>query len=195
MAASEPVRRSEHALLARTQSMGVPPFSRIYLEYFDFVWRCARSFGVETEAMDDVVQEIFIVIQTRLHTLQEDQALRSWIYGIVRRTVSSHRRARRTRESHMLRELAVVRSHQPSPLEAAEQADRLRLLSSLLDQLDDAKREVFILAEIAEMSVPEIAETINVPVNTAYSRLRAARQAFEEALTRYMNSLERRNRK
>jgi RNA polymerase sigma-70 factor (ECF subfamily) len=173
--------------------MGVPSFAQIYREYFDFVWRCTRSYGVDADAIDDVVQEIFIVVQKRLHTLQEGDALRSWIYGIVRRTVSTHRRARRTRAARDVAEIPSLSTTRPSPLEVAEQSDQLKVLSSLLEQLDETKREVFILAEIAEMSAPEIAEAVGIPVNTAYSRLRAARHAFEEALVRYKNLLERKN--
>jgi RNA polymerase sigma-70 factor (ECF subfamily) len=64
----------------------------------------------------------------------------------------------------------------------------------LLDDLDEAKREVFVLAELQELTVPEIAQSIGIPVNTAYSRLRAARQAFEEALARRAAQREPRGR-
>ncbi|HEU5074208.1 MAG TPA: sigma factor-like helix-turn-helix DNA-binding protein, partial [Polyangiaceae bacterium] len=70
---------------------------------------------------------------------------------------------------------------------------RLELLSSLLAGLTDVKREVFILAELEEMSVPEIAAALDIPLNTAYSRLRHARQEFEAALARRLAN-ERRGR-
>ena len=47
--------------------------------------------------MDDLVQEVFIVIHAKLDSLEKPEALRSFIYGVVRRTVSTHRRARRSR--------------------------------------------------------------------------------------------------
>ena len=40
------------------------------------------------------------------------------------------------------------------------------------------------LAEIEERSVPEIAEALAIPLNTAYSRLRVAREEFKQAATR-----------
>jgi RNA polymerase sigma-70 factor (ECF subfamily) len=57
-------------------------------------------------------------------------------------------------------------------------------LYSLLDELDPAKREVFTLVEIDELTVPEAASVLEIPLNTAYSRLRVARQDFEAALAR-----------
>jgi RNA polymerase sigma-70 factor (ECF subfamily) len=166
----------------------LPAFSSIYRDYFNFVWSCTRRLGTSAEATDDVVQEIFIVIHARLHTLERPEALRSWIYGIVRRTVSTHHRGRRTREGTLSGlPLEDERQHPrpPTPLELAEQSEQVKLLSSLLDELDEEKREVFVLAELEEMTVPEIAQAIEIPVNTVYSRLRAARFAFEEALARH----------
>jgi RNA polymerase sigma-70 factor (ECF subfamily) len=66
-----------------------------------------------------------------------------------------------------------------------EQADTLRLLHGLLAELDDAKREVFVLAELEEMTELEIAEALGENVNTVHSRLRAARKTFDQALQRY----------
>ena len=63
--------------------------------------------------------------------------------------------------------------------------DEVKRLRRLLGRLDAAKREVFVLAELEEMTVPEIAQAIGIPLNTAYSRLRAARHEFSEAVSRH----------
>jgi RNA polymerase sigma-70 factor, ECF subfamily len=165
----------------------VPPFAKIYQDYFDFVWSSARRLGVSADAIDDVVQEAFVVIHSKVHTLQQPQALRSWIYGVVRRTVSGYHRSRRAKalSGASLAFFEEAReSNQATPLELTERSDQLTLLASLLNELDEPKREVFVLAELEEMPVPEIAEALEIPLNTAYSRLRAARQAFEEGLAR-----------
>ena len=137
--------------------------------------------------MDDVVQEIFFVIHAKLDTLENPAALRSWIYGVVRRSVSSHRRARRSRMGAGMAvglEAEVV-SDIPTPLEQTETNADLRLLGELLAELDESKREVFAMVELDELSVPEVAALLGIPLNTAYSRLRAARQAFASALARH----------
>src|SRR5271157_1771562 len=166
----------------------VPSFSQIYKLYFNFVWSCTRRLGVSEAETDDVVQEIFIVIHARLNTLERPESLRSWIYGIVRRTVSTYHRAKRAKLASTLTlntEHDVQYPQLPSPQQLAEQSDQVRLLWSLLEKLDAPKREVFVLAELDEMTVPEIAVATEVPLNTVYSRLRAARQELEEALARH----------
>ena len=173
----------------------VPSLESIYKQYFDFVWSSVRRFGVSPAAMDDVVQEVFIVIHSRLHTLEQPKALRSWIYGIVRRTVSGHHRSRRVREASGAALATEPNALPRTPLDLVEQNDQVKLLFSLLEELDEPKREVFLMAELDELSVPEIAEILEIPLNTAYSRLRAARQAFDEALVRHSARSEGRGRR
>lgn len=164
------------------------PFPSIYKAYFDFVWSSVRRLGVGEEAIDDIVQEVFVIIHSRLHTLQQPESLRSWIYGVVRRTVSGYHRSRKAAGGRGF-DVEIVdetlRSSEPTPFERIEQNDQVRLLARLLGELADAKREVFVLAEIEELTVPEIAQALEIPLNTAYSRLRTARQEFEQALARY----------
>ena len=136
--------------------------------------------------MDDLVQEVFMVIHAKLESLERPEALYSWICGVVRRTASNYRRALRTQEAAgILHDAAAeAESHEPTPFERLRTNADLELLASLIAQLDEPKREVFELVEIDELTVPEAAELLEIPLNTAYSRLRAARQAFEAAVAR-----------
>ncbi|HTQ06378.1 MAG TPA: sigma-70 family RNA polymerase sigma factor [Polyangiaceae bacterium] len=167
--------------------MEIPSFQDLYAEYFGFVWSSARRLGVKPAAMDDVVQEIFMVIHRRMHTLRQPESLRSWIYSVVRRTVSGHRRRQRR---HDAQDFALVRHTQAredaqlTPQELTEQSEEAKLLWSLLAELDSTKREVLILVEIEGMSAPEVSEALQVPLNTVYSRLRTARLAFETVFGR-----------
>jgi RNA polymerase sigma-70 factor, ECF subfamily len=185
--AARPLEAPRSPAEPSSAGFAVPAFESIYQQYFDFVWSGAVRLGVRPAAIDDVVQEIFMVIHSRLSTLREPASLRSWIYGIVRRTVSDHHRSQRTRSALGTTFAQESELQQPivqTPLELTEQNAQLKLLQSLLDAIDPPKREVFVLAELDEMTVPEIAEALEIPLNTAYSRLRAAREAFEQGLAR-----------
>lgn len=187
------ITRSNEVFLA-VFPVAVPDFETIYDQYFRFVWISARRLGVGPDAIDDVVQEVFIVIHSKLQTVRQPESLRSWIYGIVRRTASGYRRAGRKQQDvfALTAEEGMVATGQPSPLDLTERRSQLELLSSLLASLSETKREVFILAELEEMTVPEIAAALEIPVNTAYSRLRHARQDFEAALARRVAASTRR---
>lgn len=170
-------------------SSSIPSFLAIYEQYFDLVWRSARRLGVNELALDDVVQDVFVVIHKRLATVQHPESLPSWIYGVVRRIASDYRRSKRHRElssATLSNQYALESEPPPTPLDLNQQKERVAILWELLNAIDAAKREVFVLAELQELSAPQIAALLGIPVNTAYSRLRVARQAFEQALARRM---------
>lgn len=169
-----------------------PPlvFADVYREHLGFVWRTARGFGVGSAAIDDVVQEIFVVVHRRLPEFASRSSLRTWLSGIVLNVVRHHRRTRVRKSPH---ELAQSEPADPdalqapgrTPYDAAVQAEEARLVQRILEGLDDDKREVFVLVELEEVPVPEVAEALGIKLNTAYSRLRLAREEFERAVERH----------
>jgi len=193
MSLSDPAARvasfdAESRSSALASAGAVPSFPELYSRYFNFVWSCTRRMGVIESELDDVVQEIFIIVHRKLATLEQPDSLRSWIYGIIRRTASAHHRARRTNVASTAAlnlESELQYPQQPSPLELAEQSDQVKLLWSLLEKLDPSRREVLVLAELDGLTAPEIANAIEIPMNTVYSRLRSARQELEAALARH----------
>ncbi|HMJ54275.1 MAG TPA: sigma-70 family RNA polymerase sigma factor [Polyangiaceae bacterium] len=160
----------------------------IYRDHFPFVWRMVRRLGVSDAQVEDAVQDVFVVVHRRLPDFEGRSSVRTWLAGIVRRVVRDHRRtnARKPALGRAQAELPVEEMSigQASPEENVMTTEAVRMLHELLDRLDDDKREVFILAELEQWSMAEIAEALGVKVNTASSRLRLAREAFEEAAER-----------
>ncbi len=170
-------------------------FDEVYGTYFPFVWRSVRRLGVPERAVDDVVQDVFVVVHRRLSDFEGRSSVKTWLFGIVLRTVRDHRRTLRRKPGQLGTPQCegsdgtgmdcLTASNDDGPHESAAKAQAVRLLHVLLDTLDDEKREVFVLAELEQMAVPEIAMAIDVNANTVYARLRAARHAFDEALARH----------
>jgi len=159
-----------------------PTFVEAYEAHFDFVWRSARRLGVPEASTDDVVQDVFVTVYRRLGEFEGRSQLRTWIFGILRHTVRDLRRSQRRKPTEPLTH--DPETHCDGPHEAAARREGTLLLHEVLLSLDDDQREVFVLAELEQMSAPEIGLALEVNVNTVYSRLRAARQSFEAALKR-----------
>lgn len=165
----------------------------IYDAHFDFIWRSARRMGVGEDAVDDVVQEVFLVAHRRLGDFEGRSSVKTWLFGILHRVVSDHRRTlRRKGGLAPLPEGLEADRSESCPAEQAEKRQRLKLLHGLLGELDDDKRTVFVLAELEQMTAPEIAQALGVKMNTVYSRLRAARKMFDAALSRHRAREDRR---
>jgi RNA polymerase sigma-70 factor (ECF subfamily) len=174
------------AALAAVGQEPLPEFKRIYDEHLPFIWRAARHLGVAPHAIEDVLQDVFVVVHRRLREFESRSTLRTWIYGILLHMVRNHRRSmRRRRVDAVPLADALVVATGDSPHEALETREAMRTLQTLLDELDDAKREVFVLVELEQLTVPEIAEMLGEKTNTIYGRVRAARQQFDMAVRRH----------
>jgi RNA polymerase sigma-70 factor, ECF subfamily len=159
--------------------------AQVYEAHGDYVFRCLRSLGVRDDVLDDAFQDVFMVVQGKLPAFDGRAKLSTWLYAIVLRV------ARRYRERAAHEASRFVASEPPSPTrpeDELEHNEQLALARRALDALDDTKREVFVLAMVEQMSAPEIAAVMDVPVNTIYSRLRAARAAFSDQVTRMQSS-------
>lgn len=166
-------------------------FDKIYEEFFDFVWRTARRLGTPEAAAADVVQDVFLVLHRKLGDYDGLTPVKRWLLGITVRVVSDHRRRFRRKDAHCVPPPAdsagdlLLASTAPAPSARVEQSEAIELLERLLGELDKDKREVLVLAQLEEMSAPEIAELLGINVNTIYARLRAARREFETVYARH----------
>lgn len=152
------------------------PFAEVYQAHFDFVWRLARALGVELDGVDDVVHEVFLVVRRRLDTFDRERSMRAWLAGITRNLVMHHQRA----SSRRSRRIAALPEPDPPrrPDEWLALAEAATLMARFLDELDPAKREVFVLMEIERMTAREVEAIVGVHHRTLHTRLRAAREAF-----------------
>ena len=158
---------------------------QVYEAHVDFVWRSARSLGVREMNIDDVVQEVFVVVQRRLAEFEGRSDIKTWLFGITRRVVRAHvrqlvrSRSQTETSADLVDPNAACAESQLATLEGA------RLLYALLDELEPDLREVFVLSELEEMSGPSIAEALDLELSNVYARVRRARMAFDAALRRY----------
>jgi RNA polymerase sigma-70 factor (ECF subfamily) len=172
---------------------GPPPFEEIYETQFAYVWRTLRAFGVPEHRLDDAVQDVFVVVHRKLALFQGRATIETWLFAIARRVAQDHRRSARRKDVGEELGDELVDASLESPFDATSRAESARLLTALLDELDDDKRAAFVLVELEQRPVPEAAAMLGENVNTIYSRLRAARQQFERAAARRGVQTARRN--
>jgi RNA polymerase sigma-70 factor, ECF subfamily len=168
-------------------SPAVPTFAEVYEAHVRFVWRTVRRLGVPDADCDDAVQDVFLVVHRKLHEYRPEAPIAHWLFRIASRIAHDHWRSgrRKNPREHGLVPVSsedIADTEQQSPADSAERAAAARLIRDVLLDLDEPRREVFILAELEQMTAPEIAGALEIPLNTVYSRLRRARLDFEEAL-------------
>lgn len=161
-------------------------FAALYSEHFAFVWRNLRRLGVPESGLRDAAQDVFLVVHRRLTEFEGRGTIQAWLYSILRRVAADHRRRGRRKDlgDHEQAE-AIADASDPGPEDRAARGEELQLLLQLLNELDEDKRDILVLVDLEGMAVPQAAEAVSCNLNTAYSRLRAARQQMQEGLERH----------
>ena len=177
-----------------TEVLGVPRqepaarlgFREVYDTHFAFVWRAVANRGVPQAALDDVVQEVFLVVHRKLGEFEGRSSVRTWLAGIVRRVVADHvkKRGNRPVAQEVLEDHPAEHSEQPSV--QAERRAAMAVVDALLDTLTEVQREVFVLYELEQMTTREIAELTGTNENTVQTRLKAARKSFQQGVSRHL---------
>lgn len=161
----------------------LPQVADLVREHAPCVGRSLRYLGVPEADVEDAAQEVFLVIHRRLADFEGRSSMRTWIYGICLRVAQGRRR-----KASLRREIPCAEP--PDAPQAAEQEGELerqrarQRLQLVLDSLDEAKRAVFVLYEIEQMTMKQVAEAVGCPLQTAYSRHQAARAQVLAAFER-----------
>lgn len=168
-----------------------PPSVRgLFENHGAFVYRSLGRLGVAGADLDDMVQEVFLVVHQRWADYDDRDRARSWLYSICTRVALAHRRkVRRRREEP---ESAVPeRQAAATQLLSVEERQALQFGERLLALLPREQREVFMLYEVEDMTVPQIAAAMGCPIPTTYSRLYKAREKVLAELARARDGGER----
>lgn len=182
----EPPESGIKSVVPRDDGARVRAFRALYDAHVAFVWRNLRRLGVMDRDVDDKCQEVFVVAHRRFEEFSDrGHGPRAWLFQIVLRVASDARRHRRRHPVDPDGGIAQERQSIDAPQAAEMQRKQaLDILDRALAGIDMARRAVLVLHEIEQMTAPEIARTLEIPLNTVYSRLRVARVELDAELAR-----------
>lgn len=189
-------------LAARPVVLAMPvglDLATVYRQHHDLVWRSIRALGVDAALADDATQDVFMVVHRRIRDYDGRTPVRRWVLGIARNVALKYRE-RSSRSAARLRSLAgedEAPRAQPrvvdlSAEDALARREAAGVVERFVEGLDPDKRAVFVLCEVEGLSAPEVSGVLGIKLNTVYSRLRVARQKFEQAIARHRAATRRR---
>lgn len=158
--------------------------SALFRAHGAFVAAFVRRMGVDGAELDDVVQDVFLIAHKKGGFVPGTAKPTTWLAAIAMGEVRNRRRkaSRRAGVVSPGEPQREVVARSGDPFESLDREQRVRLVQAALDRLPDDKRSLFILFELEGEACPALADAFDVPVGTVYSRLHAARRAFEQAV-------------
>lgn len=157
-------------------------FDDVYVAHFDFVWSKLRAMGADDSDLEDLAHDVFVIVHRRLADYDASRPLRPWLFGIAYRVVvGARRRLRRTYEVQGDVERAPTLL---TPEETVVDRQTAASVRAALATLDLERRALLLMHDVEGYSMPQIVEALEIPLNTAYSRLRLARRDLKLALGR-----------
>lgn len=157
--------------------------AEVFAQEFRYVWNSMRRLGVHERDLEDVTHEVFVRVHDQWSLFELERPLRPWLFGIALGVAMNYRRLARHRVDLVaeLPDVSDPAQHAEASLERRQQAE---LVHAALQRVAIEQRAVLVLHELDGFSVPEIAATLGLSVNTAYSRLRLGRDAFRASFRR-----------
>jgi len=160
-----------------------PDFRELFETQFSYVWHALKRLGVAERDLEDLAQQVFFQVHGQLPKFDQRRPVRPWLFSFAYHAASNYRALSRHRV-----ELSIVAPEQACPKAAADEQlitrQELELAERALSRVPLDRRAILLLYEIEGHSMPEIAESLSIPLNTAYSRLRLAREEYEQAVKR-----------
>jgi len=169
----------------------VEDFPAVFDAELPYVWASLRRLGVRPADLEDVTHDVFIHVYRRFHERDPARPVRPWLFAFACRVAADYRRLARHRrevlggseEGGSGSRFAAASRSEPAD-EAFARMEGEALVHAALETLEPDRRAVFVLHELDECPIPEVARALDIPVNTAYTRLRLAREGFAAAVKR-----------
>jgi RNA polymerase sigma-70 factor (ECF subfamily) len=180
-----PPTEPDPSSIVRVKPAGRKRLEKIFNENHQFVWRLLRRLGLNRERAADMTQQAFLIAAERLDGIKQGSE-RAFLFGTALRLA---RTAARTDRRWVLEEDMDVRVNSgPRTEDLADRHRAIGLLDRVLANMPSDLVTVFILFELEGLSAPEVARLVGIPVGTAASRLRRAREVFRAAVSKLRRS-------
>ena len=185
---SEPMSAARKLPVSEPESTTTP--AALYETHLGFVWRNLKRFGVAAELLEDATQDVFVTVHRRWDSFDSRaSSVETWLFGIVIRVAHYHKRTLRRRLARLVpwfrdTSLHEISSDHDGPAEVVAKRQAALVLDRILVELKGPQREILVLVDVEQISVPEASAVLGINLNTAYTRLRAARLSFQSAVDR-----------
>jgi RNA polymerase sigma-70 factor (ECF subfamily) len=159
-------------------------FERLFRAELPYVWGSLRRLGVEERDVEDLTHDVFVQVYKKLDVYDPARPLRPWLFAFAYRAASDYRRLARHRD--VITDDVDAESRAPLAEDALSAHEDATMVRAALASIDLDRRAVLVAYELDEIPMKDIAASLEIPLHTAYSRLRVAREELAAAVQRLL---------
>ncbi len=170
----------------------------VFRDYAPRIYAIARRMlGNDTDA-EEVTSDVLLQVVRKLDTFRGDAALATWLHRVTVNAALAHREKRANRQKHehssgdAISEIEADHIPQPfprmweiTPDASALAAEQRKVIEASIEQLDPMYRDVFVLADVENLSNAEVGEMLSLSVPAVKSRLHRARLMMRDRLAKH----------
>lgn len=171
---NESLRIDDEVLMSRIKAGDLSAFDLLYKRYYSRLYRFAFSLLKSVEDSENIVQDTFLSFLENIHKIEKDISVKYYIFTITHNcTISLIRK--RSKESKFTEYLRSIQSDEEDVVYSEdEHRELVRKVKLIINQLPDRQREVYLLHKVENLKYKEIAEQLDISVNTVENHISRA---------------------
>ena len=157
-------------------------FKQMYRDHLGFVYSVLQRLGAPGPQLEDLCHDVFMTAFRKREDYDPARPLKPWLFGLAFRLMLNVKRKANVSGDDAA--LSTIEGSGGNPELAYQHQQARTELTRAVEGLEPDRRAVFVLHDLEGQAAPEIARALEIPLNTAYSRLRLARADILQATQR-----------
>ena len=149
----------------------------------DYIHRTLRRLGTSASEVEDLAQDVFLALRRSWPQYDATRPLRPYLFGIAFRIASAHHRKSRREVAFGIIDVDYTG---PGPDDVLQSRQARALVLAALERIPLPRRAVLVMRDLDDIPVHDVASVLEIPLFTAYSRLRKARRELQTAVRRIL---------
>lgn len=174
--------RDDHELAAAAAAGELEAFGELVRRHQDFVYGAVLRVVRNTALAEDISQDCFLRAYRALPDFRGDSKVRSWLYRIAHNLALNAVTRNREYPTETMPELSSVLG---SPERSAVMTEVRTAMEKAIEELPPDLREPLVLRELEHLSYDDIAERLDLPLNTVRTRIFRARRALQASMEQW----------
>mgnify|MGYP000911344014 CR=1 FL=1 len=176
---------SDQKLMKEIKAGNMLAFDALYKKYCKSLYKFVFSIIKSAEEAENIIQDVFLNLWLNRNNIQKEALVKYYIFTIAYNSTISVIR-RKIKESQFIEELKNLQIHTQESVESEIEYNEMNeKLNEIINTLPERQKEVYLLHKAEGLKYSEIADRLNISVNTVENHMSRALKTIRDRLGNY----------